>query len=337
MRCPKCGFELQDGAVECGKCGVIIAKAMRPSPHRPASAAPPAPLPSANEPEATASAPGPATAALIGLALLALIGAAWWLNFPSASALPDGAYINQKHRFAFAPPAEWLQLTRENAKQVFEQHQDRFPPEIRSMVANPGFEVSYTRLAAEPSEFSPSLNVVVMELKEDLPPLTESDREKAARTIFGELARMLNTYQPGSSSLVDVDGIRSLQLTGTASLDVVLEPSQPIMSEKGAFGLSHVTGHTPEVRKTFELRSVQLFVPGKKRAYVISYTAEASAFGESAATFDLVTASFRVMDRPPRFGPVLRGALNGGLVGGGLYLFVQFIGKLVLVLGGRRA
>lgn len=346
MQCPKCGFEQPDGAVECAKCGVIIAKAMRPASPRPAaparSAAPPAapaapPFPSSEPPAAPDPAATPAMVLLIGLTLAAFIAAAWWLNAPSPSPLPEGAYINQKHRFAFAPPPEWLQLTKENAKQVFEQYKDRFPPELRSLVSNPSFEVSYLRLAGTAAEFSPSLNVVVMEMKQNLPPLTESEKEEAAQKIFSELAKANMNYRPESSAIVEVDGIRSLQLIGTASIEFVVEPSQPILSGPGAFGMTRVTGHTQEVRKTFELRSVQLLVPGKKRAYIISYTGENAAFADVAATFDIVTGSFRVMERPPRFGSITMGALNGGLLGGGIYLFIQFIGKLVIVFGGRRA
>src|SRR5512139_2887424 len=131
MRCPKCGFEQPDGLAECGKCGVVIAKAMRPAAPRPAASPSPspapAPMPTGDPAPVPDDAASPGVVVLIGLLLLVFAGAAWWLNFPSIAPLPEGAYINEKHRFAFAPPAEWLQLTRENAKQIFEQHQDRLP------------------------------------------------------------------------------------------------------------------------------------------------------------------------------------------------------------------
>jgi hypothetical protein len=39
--------------------------------------------------------------------------------------------------------------------------------------------------------------------------------------------------------------------------------------------------------------------------------------------------TFRLLERPPRFGGIVMGALNGGLFGAGLYLGGLVIGRLV--------
>ena len=336
MQCPKCGFEQPDGTVECGKCGVIMAKALR-SPARPASPSPPAaaPLPGSPIPSSeTGPEKRPAPLVLIAFLLAAVIVMAWWLNYPRPGDVPDGAYVNMKHRFALSAPPDWLLITPGNFKQIMAEYKDRFPRDFQTIAANPGFEVSFVRMPATAEEFAPSLNVVVMPLKQNLPPLTESAQHEAAKVITTEMGKTPEDYTMESSSIVAVDGLASLQITGTASLAVVLEPSRPVMSEKGAFGLQHVAGHTQAVSKTFILKALQV-VPGRKRGYVISFTAEASSFPDVAPVFQSVTRSFRVMERPPLFGPVMMGALNGGLLGAGLYLLYVFSGRVILALSSR--
>ncbi|MEK6744152.1 MAG: hypothetical protein AABZ15_11095 [Nitrospirota bacterium] len=314
-----------------------MAKAMRAA-SRPAPPAPPAaaPLSTATTPSPEAEPEKrPAPLALIGLLLIVAAAAAWWLNFPSSSGLFPDSYVNSRHQFALTPPREWLQLTPENFKQLIEEYKDRFPKELRSLITKPGFEVSFVRIPASPEEFTPSLNIVVIPMKQNLPPLTGADKDEAVKSITTELKKHIKDYTMESSSIVEVDGLASLQIMGSAPLTVILEPSKPVMSEKGAFGLQHVVGHSQAVMRTFTLRSEQLMVPGRKRAYVISYTADEGGFAEVAPVFRSVTGSFRVMERPPRFGPVVMGALNGGIIGAGIYVFYIFVGRVMIALSNR--
>jgi hypothetical protein len=323
-----------DGVVECGKCGVIMAKAMNSRPRFSAtSSSPPVAEPAAPVSVDQAEAgPKPASLAAITVALAAVALAAWWLNFPSSSSVSSDAYINLRHQFALSAPREWLQLTPENFKQVIEEYKDRFPKELMQFIDKPQFEVSFIKIPSRSEEFSPSINVVVMPLKQNLPPLTESRKDEAVKMIGAEMERYVRDYSMESSSIVTVDELASLQITGNVPLKIVLQPAVPIKSEKRAFGMHHVVGHTEEVSTTYELRMLQTMVPGKKRGYVITYTGEAGSFSEVAPVFDGVTKSFRVLERPPRFGSVVTGALNGGLIGAGIYLFYVFIGRLMLAL-----
>lgn len=332
MNCPKCGFEQAESAVECGKCGIVIAKALKVR-QSPSPAIPAAPRAAASDQPVASpeDAKKPAPLILVALLLLATGVAAWWLNFPASNALPDGSYVNLKHQFALSAPAEWLQLTPENFKQIMEEYKDRFPRQFGELIGKPGFEVGFVRIAGSATDFSPSFNVVVMPLKGNLPPLTESEKDKAAETIVGEMKQSIDDYSMESASIVSVDGLASLQIVGSAPLTVVLQKSEPIMSEPGAFGWKHVVGQTEEVKKTFTLKAHQVLVPGKKRGYIISYTGEAGTFADVAPVFNSVTESFRVLERPPRFGPILMGALNGGLLGGCGYFAFIFIGRLFLL------
>ncbi|MCX6557385.1 MAG: hypothetical protein NTW95_08170, partial [Candidatus Aminicenantes bacterium] len=80
------------------------------------------------------------------------------------------------------------------------------------------------------------------------------------------------------------------------------------------------------------LRYRQVFVPGKKRAYILTFTALRDEDDDAAVGFQSVLDSFRVLKRPPRFGPVLNGALIGGLIAALFFLF----NALLLSLGGQR-
>lgn len=329
MNCPKCGSEQPDGTVECAKCGVIMAKVLKTPLHQAAISPTPTPAPDVYSEPDPAQKPAPLIA--VFPAFIVVVVAAWWLNFPSSSPLPIDAYVNLKHQFALSAPREWLQLTPENYQQMMEEYKDRFPREMRPFIEKPGFEVSFVKIPSAPGEFSPSINVVVMAMKGDLPPLTEPEKEDAVKMLVPEMEKYIKDYALESASIVDVDGLASLRIVGNAPMTVVLQPSTPVMSEKGAFGWQHVVGHTQEVSKTFDLHAVQTLVPGKKRGYIISYTGESGSFSDAAPVFDEVTASFRVMERPPRFGPVVSGAMNGGLIGAGLYLFYILVGRVIML------
>ncbi len=338
MNCPKCGSDQPDTAVECGTCGVIIAKALKarqqpaamPSP--PSSAPPPADgVADARAEEGTHAAP----LYLVVPLLIAILAAAWWLNFPLSGELTPNAYVNLKHQFALSAPPDWLQLTPENFKQLAAQYADRLPKQFAQVSANPGFEVGFVKLSDNQTDFAPSLNIVVMPFKKNLPTLTESERNLASESIVAEIKKRIAGYTVETTSIVTVDGLASLQIVGSAPMTLVLKPSEAIMSEPGAFGLIHAIGQTEAVTKTFTLKTNQILVPGKKRGYVITYTGDADTFDEVVPLFNGVTTSFRVIERPPRFGPIVMGALNGGLIGGGIYALYILIGKLFLLFAGK--
>jgi hypothetical protein len=82
-------------------------------------------------------------------------------------------------------------------------------------------------------------------------------------------------------------------------------------------------------RHTLKFR--QALVPGRKRAYVVTFTALEKRWDELAPVFQRILDSFRVLQRPPRFGPVLNGAAIGGLIGA----ILGCMGMLIRRLGGN--
>lgn len=326
MQCQKCGHPQADGNLECEKCGVIFAKLLN-------AGLPPGKTAAASDryapPDLFAAAEDKPPASLISLlaALLVIAGALWWLNFPSGRSASDATHVNKEKGFALRPPEKWLALTAGNYEDILKPYQDRFPAEWRKMIAQAKFEIAFVQIPEKEGQYSPSLNIIAMPLKGSLPPLTESEREVATKAISGELGKAISTYQLSGSRITEVDKIKSLEIVGTASMRFVLSPAVPIYSERGAFGFRQVIGQTEAVIHELELKSVQTFVPGRRFGYVVSCNFEQSDPGDAEATCRRTLDSFRVADRPSRFGNITMGALNGGLIAAGLYLLWMVIGR----------
>lgn len=321
MLCPKCRHEQEDGLAECQHCGVIFARIPKPAQHSdtPGRAAEPVhdALPDSEiDPEEKK----PAPLAAIALAVALIAGALWWLNFPSGLPRNQATHVHQEKGFALTPPPDWLMLTASNYQDILKPYKDHFPKELRRFMAAANFEISFVKIPEKIGEFTPSLNVIAMPLKGPLPPLTEREKDKAVAVVSGEMSRLLDTYQLVSSRITEIDKLKSLEINSTASVKVVFSPASPIYSEPGAFGFRHVTGHTQEVSRTFEFKTLQTMVPGKRWAYIISCSFETADFSNAEAICKNVVSSFRVSERPPRFGSIAMGALNGGLIAAGLYL-----------------
>ena len=169
--------------------------------------------------------------------------------------------------------------------------------------------VSFIRLS-QTGEFSPSMNVVIV--KKAPPPINEKSKQEAAKSIAGGFVRQFPDYQQESVKIIEVDSLRSLEIVSTASL--------PFQSSSGG-------GAT-----TLALRSRQVLVPGKNRAYILTFTARKYGGEDAEAEFLGALDSFRVLKRPPRFSPVLNGAFIGGLLAAMFFLFQA----MLFSLGGDR-
>lgn len=280
---------------------------------------------------------GPVTATkaapLVGLILLflAVMGASWWLNFPTISSVPVGAYRDTKNAYAVKAPAEWLLITPENHQSMATQFSDKIPKEFAGFIGKgkPGFSVSFLKIPAADTDFAPNFNLSLIDTKgKNLPALTESEKDTASKMIAKEFTRMLPQYRLLESRIIQVDGVNSLQITGEAELVSVSKKAAPIYTEPGAFGMRRITGYTEEEKQTYKIRAIQTMIPGKKRAYALNYMFDDLKTPEMGKLQAEVIETFRLLERPPRFGGIVMGGLNGGLFGMGLYLFGLIIGRL---------
>jgi hypothetical protein len=320
MRCPKCGFEQAEGTLECGKCGVIIAKVLKaqqmPSMPRPVMPPKHATAPAASTQSKTSDHTKPKSVVTIVSVLLVTMAIAWWINFPLANKIPAGAYLNAKHKFALSAPSDWLQLTPENSKRIFNEYKDRFTGPFRDALRDsstkPGVEVGFIKMPDKADEFTPSFNIIVLPFQ--MPPLNEAEKDKAVTGMVGEMKKGLPGYTMESASIIKVDGLTSLEIIGSVPITYISQKAEQI-TKIGAYGRKQIVGYTPEVKKTITMRLRQLVVPGKKRAYLITYSDDANNAADAVAIFNSVTDSFRVMERPPRFGQTLRWTLNGAFIG----------------------
>jgi hypothetical protein len=324
MKCPSCGNEQADGWLSCQKCHIIFSRWQAGAPaSRPPAAGTPEPPPRLKEepkpprpprmygdpvpqpprPPGTRPAPAPPapepTSWLVHLALaLVFAFGLWWLLNPRGRAVEPGSHRDGQNHFAVHAPAEWVTLTRENINAMMSQYGSMLPANLAQAMNTRGMAVSFLR-PGQPGEFAPSLNVVVV--PHAPPPINEASKKEAADTFAQSFSGMLPDYRQESVKIIQVDKLSSLEIVSTEST-------------------------------TLLLRSRQVLVPGKGRAYLLTFTDSVNAGRDSEETYQGMRDSFRVLKRPARFGSVLNGGLTGGLVGGLLFA----LGGLARAFGGRR-
>ena len=326
MKCPKCGNEQADGWLSCQKCHIIFSRwqpaaatASRPPaagtpaspPLQTEASEPPRPVrmfgdPLPPPPRPAAAAPAPPSPGPVGwpvylVLILPFIAGLWWMLNPRGLAVEPGSYRDEQRHFAIRAPQGWLALTKENYDTIVRQYGAQLPGKLSQALNSQGMAVSFIRLG-QAGEFAPSLNVVVV--KGSPPPINEKSKQEAAKAIAEGFAALLTDYRQESVEIIEVDKIRSLEIVSTASM-----PFRLANEEDGA---------------TLVLRSRQVLVPGKNQAYILTFSESDDAVEDSAADFQGALDSFRVLKRPPRFGPVVNGGLIGGLLGGLLFMLNGF-------------
>ena len=308
MTCPKCGNEQPDVFSQCQKCRYIFPSTQR-------SAAPVS--------EETPSSPisvssGPSIPAFLGAIVgVLLLGAAlWWLWTPEGLPLPENPYVNEKHQFALAPPSGWVMLSPDNYQEMFEKLGSRLPKSLQDGLSNRRIEVGFIKLLEEPN-FSPNINVVVMQT--EVPELDEKQLEEGSQVLSAEFKRVLESYKLEKSELVTVDELTSAQFSSRGTLKLKVADAKGSVRESIP-GWPTYKEETPAQWVSFDLKLTQTLVPGKKRAYIITCTSDANQNREYKRAFDEAIDSFRVLQRPARFGPIVMGGLQGGLLASLAYL-----------------
>lgn len=312
MVCPKCGNEQPDVFSQCQKCRFIF---------------PPSP---ANRPKrvtrtATGSASGafahPAVVILGAFSVsVLLVLALWWLNSPEGLPPVDGSYENSANRFSMLAPSGWTVLTSENYRELFDKLGDRFPKMLRESFAARTTEVGFMKIL-EDADFSPSVNVVIM--KTEIPELDQEQLEEGAKMLSEGFRKMLDNYKMERSELVTVDELTSAQFTHRGSLKLRVENPSPAGTSR------YSRGSGSSEWKSFDLQFVQTLIPGKGRGYIVTSSALVDQYPEYKRSFERILDSFRVLQRPSRFGGITMGALNGGLASALAYLLFSVLMQII--------
>ena len=317
MTFPKCGNEQPDVFSQCQKCRYIF-----PSTQRTA-----APMSEATPSSPISVSSGPSIPAFLGaiVSVLLLGTALWWLWTPEGLPLPENAYINEKHQFAMASPSGWVMLSPDNYQEMFEKLGNRFPKSLQDGLSNRRIEVGFIKLLDEPN-FSPNINVVVMQT--EVPELDEKQLEEGARVLSAEFRRVLESFKLEKSELVTVDELTSAQFSSKGTMKLKLADAKGSVKESIP-GWPTYTEETPAQWASFDLKLIQTLVPGKKRAYIITCTSDSSQHKQYRHAFDEAVDSFRVLERPARFGQIVMGGLQGGLLAALAYLLYFIATSLV--------
>lgn len=328
MNCPNCGHRQPDGTLECQSCQIIFSKWKPREPRLPLPGEVPRPAyisPDAVPPRRLII-DRVVLGALAGMLLCGL--ALWWFLVPPAGSVPEDAYVNRQHRFALSPPPEWIMLTRENMGELVKEHGDRLPSKLRGMVAdNKNIAVSFVMLEDSRRGLAPSFNVVV--IPGSMPRLREDLKEEATRELGKAYASVLEDYRQESIGFTVVDGLEALEIVSIGSLEFKVADAQYMEVENAWGGTSREKVSEAEfARPSLQFR--QVLVPGRKRAYVVTFTALEKRWDEMDPAFQRVLGSFRVLQRPPRLGPILNGAVVGGLIGA----ILGFMGMIIKRMGG---
>ena len=227
-------------------------------------------------------------------------------------------------------PNGWIILTPDNYQEMFRKLGDKLPKSLQEGLSEHRIEAGFMKLLQEPN-FSPSLNVVVMET--EVPELDESQMEEASRVLSAQFKRVLDSYKLEKTEFITVDELTSMHFSSRAGLMLKVTDSQPSYVQTLPSGRTRRVG-TKEHWRTFDLKITQTLVPGKKRAYIITCTAEAQQYEEYKRTFEKSIDSFRVLQRPARFGPIVMGALQGGLVASMAYLLYFVMMSMIAFIKG---
>jgi len=315
MVCPKCGHEQPDVFSQCQKCRFIF------------------PVSQANPPKrvvrtAAGSAPGsPSHPALVILGALsvsvALVIVLWWLNSPEGLPPFEGSYHNSANGFSMLAPSDWMVLTSENYEELFDKLGDRFPKTLRDGFIARKTEVGFMKVL-ESADFSPSVNVVIM--KTEMPELDEEQLAEGAKVLSEGFRQMLDDYKMERSELVTIDELTAARFTSRGSIKLRVEKTGPV--ETDGYSGSTSSRRTSEW-KPFDIQFVQTLIPGKGRAYIVTSSALVEQYPEYRKAFEGILDSFRVSQRPSRFGSITMGALNGGLASALGYLLFTVLMQIV--------
>src|SRR5262249_29971104 len=158
---------------------------------------------------------------------------------------------------------------------------------------------------------TPVVNVVAM--KGRPAPLDTRAVDEAAQTLHRRFRAILPDFNMKPPELTTVDGMKSARLEGAGTLRTKLSGAV-VRSATWDPSLRTYRHDVQEARfREDKIRFIQYLVPGGEHGYVVTFTLPgAAAEGEMDDEVKRILGTFRVLDRPPRFGYAVRGAAIGG-------------------------
>lgn len=324
MLCPKCGHAQADGSPECASCGVIFAKLRGVATD--VTAAPdttPADDVAFAEHARDAGESGPAWWS--GAALLLVLGALWWLNSPSGGKIEQGHQIVDGKGFAYKPPKDWMALSNANFDQIMKPMRGKIPPGLRGFFDRKSFDTMYVRLPDKEGEFAPVFTVTAKPFKGAIPELTEAEKDKATAVLRQSFGGLSDDFKIERSEIRGIDGIKSLQVALALVIRIPASFAQAMTEQGTADSDAGALTAPPVGDAEIRLRASMTVTPGRHHGIVFTCMhSEEDPYGAEAVCRQTLE-SIRVTDRPPRFGGVTMGALNGGLIAAALGLMALML------------
>lgn len=148
-------------------------------------------------------------------------------------------------------------------------------------------------------------------MQTEVPELDEKQLEEGAQVLTSEFKRVMDSYKLEKSELITVDELTSAQFSTRGTLKLKAADTKGSVRESIP-GWPTYTEEVPAQWVSFDLKLTQTLVPGKKRAYIITCTADVKQNQEYKRAFEETIDSFRVLERPARFGPIVMGVYRGG-------------------------
>ncbi len=304
MECPKCGHIQADGPPECAKCGLVFAKWVERRSSPPLRPRPsPRPAPREAPEGATAS---PLGLLLGGTATLFLALAVWHLWLGGGLPTDPGAHVDRAAGYAVAPPPGWVFATPASAEGILERERGRHPEALAGALRRGSAACAFF-LPSDPGALAPWGAVYAFDGVP--PPLLETERAALAAAAEARLAKNHGEYRMESALLEEVDQLPALRIRGREVVRYLKSPSQEVKAELPG-GATYTIGRTEDIWETFEGATDHWLVPGRSKSYLLAFYGPAGAMDRHAPAFDRVVETFRVLDRPPLYGPLATPALR---------------------------
>lgn len=223
---------------------------------------------------------------LVSLVLAAILTPlAYWFWTPSAIVVDESdknTLVDRFRGFALTAPADWIKYSPAQIPDAMRRLGERVLPSAARLDSSLNLVVGFFQNVQE-GAFASSVNLVV--LNSPPPPIDAQGRDEAAKQTAALYQKYLPGYQFERAQIVEVDKLAAILLVGQATIE------------------------RPQKR---QVQIIQYLIPGKNHTYLLSFSREAGA--QQQQLFSQIIKSFRVLDRPPRWGNFLHWTVGVGAI-----------------------